>query len=102
MTSARSSRSRMHGPTRHGVGYGSGTQPAATSRRPMATDKDGALDSPVTHDQSTVPIADAMESYLAQDRVAFSIPAHSGGRSVQPEFARWTGPDTARYDLPLG
>lgn len=68
----------------------------------MGTDKDGRLGSPVQRDQSTVPIADAMEAYLAQDRVAFSIPAHSGGRSFRPEFTRWTGPDTARYDLPLG
>ncbi|MEV4420249.1 aminotransferase class V-fold PLP-dependent enzyme [Patulibacter sp. NPDC049589] len=68
----------------------------------MGIDKDGRLRSPVAHDQDTVPIADAMEAYLAQDRVAFSIPAHSGGRTVRPEFARWTGPDTARYDLPLG
>jgi len=68
----------------------------------MSTDKDGSLGSPARRDQRAVPIADAMEEYLAQDRVAFSIPAHSGGRTVRPEFVRWTGPDTARYDLPLG
>jgi arginine decarboxylase len=67
----------------------------------MGTDKDGSLTSPVQHDQSTAPIADAMEAYLEHDRLAFAIPAHGGGRGVVPEFARWAGIDTARHDLPL-
>jgi arginine/lysine/ornithine decarboxylase len=67
----------------------------------MGTDQDGSLKSPVRHDQSTVPIADAMEAYLDADRLSFAIPAHGGGRGPLPEFARWTGIDTARYDLPL-
>ncbi len=48
-----------------------------------------------------MPIADAMKAFLARDRLAFSIPAHGGGRGVAPEFTLWAGLDAARHDLPL-
>src|SRR4051794_29768974 len=56
---------------------------------------------PVTKDQKTVPLADAMRDYWEQDRLSFSIPAHAGGRGPAPEFTRWAGMGAARFDLPL-
>jgi arginine decarboxylase len=57
--------------------------------------------SPVSKDQSTVPIADAMRDYWRRDMLTFSIPAHNGGRGVAPEFTKWLGRDAARMDLPM-
>ncbi|HEV7527879.1 MAG TPA: DegT/DnrJ/EryC1/StrS family aminotransferase [Solirubrobacteraceae bacterium] len=57
--------------------------------------------SPVRADQSTVPIADAIADYWDRGMLTFSIPAHNGGRGPLPEFARWTGAETARADLPM-
>jgi arginine decarboxylase len=57
--------------------------------------------SPVSKDQSTVPIADGMRAYWDRDMLSFAIPAHSGGRGPAPEFTRWAGMDAARFDLPL-
>src|SRR4051812_8991427 len=57
--------------------------------------------SPVSKDQATVPIADAMRDYWARGMLTFGIPAHSGGRGPAPEFTRWAGHDAARFDLPM-
>src|SRR5436190_3551869 len=57
--------------------------------------------SPVSKDQSTVPIADAMRDYWRRVMLTFSIPAHNGGRGVAPEFTKWLGEDAARMDLPM-
>src|SRR3954466_15994134 len=57
--------------------------------------------SPVSKDQSTVPIADAMRDYWRRDMLTFSIPAHNGGRGPAPEFTSWAGIDAARFDLPM-
>src|SRR3954452_6285433 len=57
--------------------------------------------SPVSKDQSTVPIADAMRDYWRRGMLTFSIPAHNGGRGVVPEFTKWLGEDAARMDLPM-
>src|SRR4051794_39280487 len=57
--------------------------------------------SPVSKDQSTVPIADAMRDYWRRGMLTFSIPAHNGGRGVAPEFTKWLGEDAARMDLPM-
>src|SRR3954447_23899995 len=57
--------------------------------------------SPVSKDQSTVPIADAMRDFWRRDMLTFSIPAHNGGRGPAPEFTKWLGEDAARMDLPM-
>src|ERR1700712_2108580 len=57
--------------------------------------------SPVTRDQPTAPIADAIGDYWRRDMLTFSIPAHNGGRGPLPEFARWAGVEAARADLPM-
>jgi arginine/lysine/ornithine decarboxylase len=57
--------------------------------------------SPVTKDQATVPIADAMRDYWRREMLTFSIPAHNGGRGPAPEFTKWMGADAARMDLPM-
>src|SRR3954447_8064893 len=57
--------------------------------------------SPVSKDQSTVPIADAVRDYWRRDMLTFSIPAHNGGRGPAPEFTKWLGADAARMDLPM-
>src|SRR3954465_7639231 len=57
--------------------------------------------SPVSKDQSTVPIADAMRDYWRRGMLTFSIPAHNGGRGVAPEFAKWLGGAAARRALPM-
>jgi arginine decarboxylase len=57
--------------------------------------------SPVTKDQSTVPMADALTAYHERDMLSFGIPAHNGGRGAAPEFTRWLGAQAARFDLPL-
>src|SRR3954470_7152193 len=57
--------------------------------------------SPVSKDQATVPIADAMRDYWRRDMLTFSIPAHNGGRGPAPEFTKWLGADAARMDLPM-
>src|SRR3954469_25267306 len=57
--------------------------------------------SPVSKDQSTVPIADAMRDYWKRGMLTFSIPAHNGGRGPAPEFTPWAGADAARFDLPM-
>src|SRR3954451_12926002 len=57
--------------------------------------------SPVSKDQATVPIADAMRDYWRRDMLTFSIPAHNGARAPAPEFTKWLGADAARMDLPM-
>jgi arginine decarboxylase len=57
--------------------------------------------SPARMDQDAAPIADAIRAYWERDMVTFTIPAHHGGRGVMPEFATWTGIDTARCDVPM-
>jgi arginine decarboxylase len=57
--------------------------------------------SPVSKDQDTVPLADAMCAFHERDMLTFAIPAHNGGRGPVPEFTRWLGPQAARFDLPL-
>src|SRR3954449_10763978 len=57
--------------------------------------------SPVTKDQATSPIADAMRAFWERDMLSFSIPAHGGGRGPAAEFTRWAGIDAARSDLPM-
>src|SRR3954454_20904309 len=57
--------------------------------------------SPVSKDQATVPIADAMRDYWRRDMLTFSIPAHNGGRGPAAEFTKWPGADAARVDLPM-
>jgi arginine decarboxylase len=60
-----------------------------------------ARKSPVSKDQSTVPLADAMDAYHERGMLSFGIPAHSGGRGPAPEFTKWLGEGAARYDLPM-
>src|SRR5215212_3290015 len=60
-----------------------------------------ARTSPVSKDQSTVPIADALRDYWKRGMLTFSIPAHNGGRGVAPDFTKWLGEDAARMDLPM-
>src|SRR5436190_6916905 len=60
-----------------------------------------ARKSPVSKDQSTVPIADAMRDYWRRGMLTFGIPAHNGGRGPAPEFTKWLGADAARMDLPM-
>src|SRR4051812_18131277 len=57
--------------------------------------------SPVTKDQATSPIADAMRAFWERDMLSFAIPAHGGGRGPTPEFPRWAGMEAARFDLPM-
>src|SRR5256885_13699431 len=57
--------------------------------------------SPVSKDQATVPIADAMRDYWRRDMLTFSIPAHNGGRGPAPQFPTWLGDDRARTGLPM-
>src|SRR3954468_20128159 len=80
--------------------------------------------SPVSKEQDSVPIADAMRAYHERGMLSFGIPAHSGGRGARPgpsagvggrrpglrrrghrgpraEFTEWLGDDAARFDLPL-
>jgi arginine/lysine/ornithine decarboxylase len=57
--------------------------------------------SPVSKDQESVPIADAMQAYHDRGMLSFGIPAHGGGRGPKPEFARWLGDGAARFDLPM-
>src|SRR3954469_17870162 len=57
--------------------------------------------SPVSKDQSTVPIADAMRDYWRRGMLTFSIPAHNGGRGVAPEFTKWLGEDPRELPLPM-
>src|SRR3954466_13589001 len=52
--------------------------------------------SPVSKDQSTVPIADAMRDFWRRDMLTFSIPAHNGGRRPAPQFTKWLGGGAAR------
>src|SRR3954454_8250470 len=57
--------------------------------------------SPVSKDQATVPIADALRDYWNRGMLSFSIPAHGGGRATVPEFTKWLGDDAARMDMPI-
>jgi arginine decarboxylase len=57
--------------------------------------------SPVTKDQATVPIADAIRDYWDRGMLTFGIPAHNGGRGPAPEFTKWTGMETARADVSM-
>jgi arginine decarboxylase len=57
--------------------------------------------SPVSKDQATVPIADALTAFHERGMLSFGIPAHNGGRGPAPEFTRWLGPAAARFDLPM-
>src|SRR5215210_9546067 len=54
---------------------------------------------PAETSQDAAPIADAMREFWDDDRLAFGIPAHGGGRGPVPEFAQWAGMDAARFDL---
>jgi arginine decarboxylase len=56
---------------------------------------------PARQTQEAAPIADAMRSYRENDRLSFSIPAHSGGRGPAPEFTQWAGIGAAHFDLPM-
>src|SRR3954452_20032283 len=60
-----------------------------------------ARKSPVSKDQDTVPLADAMVAYHERGMRSFGIPAHNGGRGPAPGFSRWLGPEAARFDLPM-
>jgi arginine/lysine/ornithine decarboxylase len=57
--------------------------------------------SPVSKDQGSVPIVEAMRAYWERGMLSFGIPAHSGGRGPEPEFAKWAGIEAARFDLPM-
>jgi arginine decarboxylase len=57
--------------------------------------------SPVSHDQATSPLADAIREYRRREALSFSIPAHAGGRRVIPEAARWAGMEPYKVDLPM-
>src|SRR4051794_37622080 len=57
--------------------------------------------SPVTKDQDTIPIADALDAFHERDMLSFGIPAHNGGRGPAPAFTRYLGMEAARYDLPM-
>jgi arginine decarboxylase len=57
--------------------------------------------SPVSKNQATVPIADAIRAYWERDMLTFGIPAHNGGRGPAPEVARWAGIDAVRADVPM-
>ena len=57
--------------------------------------------SPVSHDQATSPLEDAIRAYQHRESLSFSIPAHAGGRRVVPEAARWAGVEAYRTDLPM-
>jgi arginine decarboxylase len=57
--------------------------------------------SPVSKQQDTVPIANAMAAFHERDTLSFGIPAHNGGRGPAPEFTRWASADAARCDLPM-
>src|SRR4051812_19103751 len=56
---------------------------------------------PVSKDQDTIPIADAMRAFHERAMLSFSIPAHSGARGPAPAVTRWAGLDAARFDLPM-
>jgi hypothetical protein len=58
-----------------------------------------ARKSPVSKDQATVPLADAMVAYHERDMLSFAIPAHNGGRGPAPKFTEWLAPQAARFDL---
>jgi arginine/lysine/ornithine decarboxylase len=59
------------------------------------------VESPARKEQDAVPIADAIHDYWDRGMLSFCIPAHSGGRGPEPEFAKWAGLETARADLPM-
>src|SRR3954471_19795332 len=54
--------------------------------------------SPVSKDQSTSPIVDAIRSAQERQVLPFAIPAHAGGR-VEPEIAGLIGHQAVRADL---
>jgi arginine decarboxylase len=56
---------------------------------------------PVTKDQATAPIGDAIRDYWDRGTLAFGVPAHNGGLGPQPEFAKWAGMGAARADLSM-
>src|SRR4051812_11079110 len=56
---------------------------------------------PARREQDATQIADAMRAFWERDTLSFSIPAHGGGRGPAPEFTRWAGTDSARFDLPM-
>jgi arginine decarboxylase len=77
--------------------------PTKASTKKTINKVKGALttrQSPVSKDQSTVPLADAIRAFWEDDILTFSIPAHNGGRGPAPEFTKWAGLDAARADLP--
>src|SRR4051794_12765301 len=55
--------------------------------------------SPVGRSQDDAPVAQAVQAYWDNDRLAFGIPAHLGARAGMPEFAQWTGVEAARMDI---
>ena len=59
------------------------------------------FEGPARKSQDAAPIGDAIHDYWDRGMLSFSIPAHSGGRGPEPEFAKWAGLQTARADLPM-
>jgi arginine/lysine/ornithine decarboxylase len=60
-----------------------------------------AFEGPARKDQGAAPIGDAIRDFWDRGMLTFSIPAHTGGRGPEPEFAKWAGLETARADLPM-
>src|SRR5439155_13931825 len=58
------------------------------------------FEGPARKSQDAAPIGDAIHDYWDRGMLSFSIPAHSGGRGPEPEFAKWACLETARADLP--
>lgn len=54
---------------------------------------------PVSEDQATTPIADAIEDYWKRGNLAFNIPAHGGGIGPQAEVTKWAGEQVLRADV---
>src|SRR5437868_7463918 len=59
------------------------------------------FEGPARKSQDAAPIGDAIHDYWDRGMLSFAIPAHSGGRGPEPEFAKWAGIETARADLPM-
>jgi arginine decarboxylase len=83
-------------PDRHGLSDQSHRQETVNQLKGKLKTRQG----PVEKDQARSPFADAIRRYWEEDILAFSIPAHSGGRGPAPEFTKWAGLQTARADLP--
>jgi arginine/lysine/ornithine decarboxylase len=59
------------------------------------------LEGPARKSQDAAPVGDAIRDFWDRGMLTFSIPAHSGGRGPEPEFAKWAGLETARADVPM-